>query len=162
MLQNATYNFAGLVVCRIFLGAFEGLFGTGIVYYLSLWYHRTELSRRLYWYLGPTALAGAFGGLIAYGIGHVKSSVPQWKWLFIVEAAPGFALGLFCMWVLPDRPLKNSKFSGKQLEIAHERFHAEGVDKAGKIQRKHVVWTFCDWRVYVQGECPGQSAKVLD
>ena len=58
MLQCAAYNFAGLNVCRVFLGAFEGLFGTGIVYYLSLWYHRDEMGVRVFWFLGPTAIAG--------------------------------------------------------------------------------------------------------
>lgn len=140
-----------MLVCRVFLGAFEGLFGTGIVYYLSLWYHRTELSRRLYWYLGPTAIAGAFGGILAYGVGHIKSSVPQWKWLFIIEAVPGFLLGLACLWILPDRPLKNSKFSGEEQKLARARYYEEGIDKGVKIQRKHVVWALCDWRVYMQG-----------
>jgi len=151
MLQDTAYSYSGLLACRFFLGAFEGLFGTGIVYYLSLWYHRTELSRRLYWYLGPTAIAGAFGGLIAYGIGHAAGPTPQWKWLFLVEAGPGFVLGLLCMWILPDRPLKNSKFRGQEVEIAHARYYKEGVDKTGPIQRKHIVWAFCDWRIYVQG-----------
>jgi hypothetical protein len=40
------------------LGVFEGLFGTGIVYYLSLWYHRDEMGVRVFWFLGPTAIAG--------------------------------------------------------------------------------------------------------
>jgi hypothetical protein len=31
-----------------FWGAFEGLFGTGIIYYLSLWYHRTEMGVRVF------------------------------------------------------------------------------------------------------------------
>lgn len=58
LLQCVAFNFASELVCRIFLGAFEGLFGTGIVYYLSLWYHRTEMGVRVFWFLGPTALAG--------------------------------------------------------------------------------------------------------
>jgi len=161
MLQCATYNFAGLVVCRVFLGAFEGLFGTGIVYYLSLWYHRTELSKRLYWYLGPTSIAGAFGGVIAYGVGHIQSSIPQWKWLFVIEAAPGFLLGLFCLWVLPDRPLKNSRFTEDEQKIACARYYEEGIDKAGKIQRKHVLWALCDWRVYMQGTSDLEQSRKL-
>lgn len=58
MLQNVTFNLSGELACRVFLGVFEGLFGTGIVYYLSLWYHRTEMGMRVFWFLGPTAIAG--------------------------------------------------------------------------------------------------------
>ena len=58
LLQDAAFNLAGMLVCRVFLGVFEGLFGTGIVYYLSLWYHRSEMGVRVFWFLGPTAVAG--------------------------------------------------------------------------------------------------------
>ena len=58
LLQDTAYNFAGLVTCRVFLGVGEGLFGTGILYYLSLWYKRGEMGVRVFWFLGPTALAG--------------------------------------------------------------------------------------------------------
>ena len=85
MLQNTAATFGGLVACRLFLGAFEGLFGTGIMYYLSLWYKRTELGEKLFWYLGPTAIAGAFGGLIAFGIGHAKDPALKWRYLFLVS-----------------------------------------------------------------------------
>jgi MFS family permease len=129
---------------------FEGLFGTGIVYYLSLWYHRTEMGMRVFWFLGPTSIAGAFGGLIAYGIGNINSNTPAWKWLFVIEALPAFCLGLFCLYWIPDRPLKNARFSGIDQEIAEARYHNESFDKAGPIQRKHIIWTVTDWRLYMQ------------
>ncbi|EED12602.1 conserved hypothetical protein [Talaromyces stipitatus ATCC 10500] len=66
-------------------GALEDLFGMRIVYYLSLWYHRTELGMRVSWFLGPTSIAGAIGGLIAYGIGRIRSDTPAWKWLFSLK-----------------------------------------------------------------------------
>lgn len=58
ILQMTAYNFSSLIVCRVFIGIFEGLFGTGVVYYLSLWYHRNEMGVRVFWFLGPTAVAG--------------------------------------------------------------------------------------------------------
>lgn len=57
-MQCVTRSYGGLIACRILLGTFEGLFGTGIVYYLSLWYRRTEMGLRVFWFLGPTAIAG--------------------------------------------------------------------------------------------------------
>lgn len=168
VLQTVAFNEAGLLVCRILMGAFEGLFGTGIVYYLSLWYRRDEMGMRVFWFLGPTAVAGyfflflyfkeiktnrnsAFGGLIAYGVGHINSHVPDWRFLFIIEGLPGFLLGLFCLWCLPDRPLKNSRFNKEQNEVAVARYHRDAYDRAGKIQMKHAIWTLTDWKVYMQG-----------
>lgn len=105
---------------------------------------------RVFWFLGPTSIAGAFGGLIAYGIGHIETSTPAWKWLFLIEALPAFCLGLFCLYWMPDRPLKNARFSGMDQEIAEARYRNESFDKAGPIQKKHLVWTVTDWRLYMQ------------
>ncbi|KAH8697897.1 major facilitator superfamily domain-containing protein [Talaromyces proteolyticus] len=145
--KTATFNLAGLLVCRIMLGVFEGLFGTGIVYYLSLWYRRDELGMRVFWFLGPTAVAGAFGGLISYGVGHINSHVQNWQLLFIIEGIPGFLLGAFCLYWLPDRPLKNSRFTEEQSEVAIARYRRDAYDRAGKIQKKHVIWTLTDWKL---------------
>ncbi|KAF2807539.1 MFS general substrate transporter [Mytilinidion resinicola] len=149
-LTCVAYNYAGALVCRLFLGIFEGLFGTGIVYYLSLWYHRSEMGVRVFWFLGPTAIAGAFGGLMAYGIGHIDSETPIWKWLFLIEGVPGLCLGILCLWWIPDRPSKNSRFSGRYQEIAEARYHSESFDVAGKIQLKHILLPVTDWRLYLQ------------
>lgn len=160
-LQDIAFNRSGLLACRFFIGTFEGLFGTGIVYYLSLWYHRYELGLRVFWFLGPTAIAGAFGGLIAYGVGHIKSSTPNWKWLFLVEAVPGFLLGLFCLYWLPDRPTKNSRFKGAQQEIAIARYYRESIDRDGPIQWKHVRMTITDRRLYMQAAIYLTTAACL-
>jgi hypothetical protein len=40
--------------------------------------------RMAYWF-GFAAVAGAFGGLIAFGVQHIKSSVSNWRLLFIIE-----------------------------------------------------------------------------
>jgi hypothetical protein len=37
-----------------------------------------------YWF-GFAAVAGAFGGLIAFGVQHVDSSISNWRLLFIIE-----------------------------------------------------------------------------
>ncbi len=161
VLQTTVFNLGGELACRVFLGAFEGLFGTGIVYYLSLWYHRTELGLRVFWFLGPTSIAGAFGGLIAFGIGHISSSTAPWKWLFLIEALPCFCVGLLMLYWLPDRPLKNSRFSGIDQEIAEARYYSESFDRAGKMQMKHFLWVFSDWRMYLQAVIYLPTAALL-
>ncbi|OQV03025.1 hypothetical protein CLAIMM_08125 [Cladophialophora immunda] len=161
VLQTVALNWAALLVCRVFLGVFEGLFGTGIVYYLSIWYHRDELGVRVFWFLGPTAIAGAFGGLIAFGIGHIQSSVQQWKLLFIIEGIPGFCLGLFCLYWLPDRPTKNSRFKGELQKVALARYWRETTDQNPGISKKHFVLALTDWRLYVQSAIYVPTAALL-
>lgn len=103
----------------------------------------------------------AFGGLIAYGVGHIKTSAPNWKWLFLVEAVPGFVIGLFCLYWLPDRPTKNSRFKGAQQEIAVARYYRESFDKDGPIQWKHIRMTVTDWRLYMQAAIYLTTAACL-
>ncbi|CAF1228513.1 unnamed protein product, partial [Rotaria sordida] len=67
-LMGLVNSFEGLLVCRLFLGAAEAGLFPGVSYYLSSWYKRRELSWRISIFFSAAALAGAFGGVLAYGI----------------------------------------------------------------------------------------------
>jgi len=98
---------------------------------------------------------------MAYGIGHIDSSTPNWKWLFLIEALPGFCLGLFCLYWVPDRPMNNSRFKGDDQEIAEARFHSESFEKPGKIQWKHMFAAAKDWCLYGQVAVYWPTAAML-
>lgn len=78
--------------------------------------------RMAYWF-GFAAVAGAFGGLIAFGIQNVHAAVANWKLLFIVEGIPTVLIGLLAMVILPNRPEETSMFNEKEREIALERMN---------------------------------------
>lgn len=40
------------------------------------------------WWFGFAAVAGAFGGLIAFGVQQIRSSVQNWRLLFVIEVSP--------------------------------------------------------------------------
>ena len=56
---------------RFFLGVAEGGLLPGLTYYLSLWYPRQMQSKRIGFFVAAAAVAGAFGGILAYGIQHL-------------------------------------------------------------------------------------------
>ncbi|MCV5132937.1 hypothetical protein OFL98_30050, partial [Escherichia coli] len=66
------------------------IWADSLVYYLTFWYKSDERSVRVASILASATLAGAFGGAIAYGIGHMNgaSGLSAWRWLFIIEGAP--------------------------------------------------------------------------
>lgn len=70
-LSGLAQNFAGMLVCRILLGAFEGGLFPGLVTYLTLFYTKKELALRIAALFACSALAGACGGLLAFGIGYM-------------------------------------------------------------------------------------------
>ena len=53
---------------RFLLGLFEAGFSPGCVYLISMYYKRYEVSWRLSVFYTGSFIAGAFSGLLAYGI----------------------------------------------------------------------------------------------
>lgn len=71
-------NAGGLLGNRIMLGVSEAAIAPGLSIVISMWYKRSEQPlRHGAWFLGNT-VAGIFGGVVAYAIGHVDSIAP-WK-----------------------------------------------------------------------------------
>jgi MFS family permease len=69
------------------VGVGEGFLQAGPLY-LSLWYKRDELATRGAIFFGMSAIAGAFNGIIAYGIEKNLAEAggwAPWRWLFLIE-----------------------------------------------------------------------------
>ncbi|BGP13076.1 hypothetical protein JCM10213v2_000995 [Rhodosporidiobolus nylandii] len=78
--QAATSNPAGLYVCRLFIGVGEALFGQAMALHLSLWYRPEELAKRIGLFISAGSLAGAFSGLIAYGVARIPDpALDAWR-----------------------------------------------------------------------------------
>ncbi|KAJ8495193.1 hypothetical protein ONZ45_g12963 [Pleurotus djamor] len=151
-LGSTGYNFGGLVVARLFLGIFEAGFGPGIPLYFSFFYTKSEMGVRMAYWFGFAAVAGAFGGLIAFGIQHAHTTIENWRLLFIVEGVPAMLLGVLTMFILPDRPESTSFFNEEERRIAIDRMNrSTSGDVGATVNKAHVGAAFRDWRVYVAG-----------
>ncbi|KAG9089758.1 hypothetical protein FS749_001072 [Ceratobasidium sp. UAMH 11750] len=151
-LQAVAFNFQGLLAARFFLGVFEAGFGPMIPLYYTFFYTRNEIGVRLAVWFGFAAVAGAFGGLIAYGVQHIHSSIANWRILFLIEGLPTIALGIFTLFALPDRPDTTKWLHGAQKDLAIERMSRGGMkEEAGTVNRSHVFAALKDWRVYAGG-----------
>ena len=64
-----------LCSARLFLGLAEGGLFPGVTYYLSLWYPRRMQAKRVAIFFSAATVAGAFGGILAYGIEHLEGCV---------------------------------------------------------------------------------------
>jgi MFS family permease len=85
--MGTVHNLTGLVIARVFLGMLEAGYFPGVAFYLSMWYKRSEHALRIAIFFSMATFAGAFGGLLAYGIGFMKNIGGYengWHWIFIL------------------------------------------------------------------------------
>jgi len=59
--------------------------GPAIPLYFSFFYTKQEMGLRMAYWFGFAAVAGAFGGLVAFGVQHAHSHIADWRILFIIE-----------------------------------------------------------------------------
>jgi MFS family permease len=84
LLTSLVKDFTGIVVARFFLGVVEAPFFCGVLFYLSCWYTRKELSLRMTIFFAGSLLSNAFGGLVAAGILSGLDNVRglhAWQWV---------------------------------------------------------------------------------
>ncbi|KAI0049241.1 MFS general substrate transporter [Auriscalpium vulgare] len=151
-LMSTAFNEAGLIVCRVGLGTFEAGFGPGIPLYFSLFYTKHELGLRLAYWFGFAAVAGAFGGLIAFGVQHAHDTIANWRLLFIIEGIPAVLLGVVALFLLPNRPDSTTFLTEDERALAFERANRDTSGDVGyMVNKSHIGNAFRDWRIYMGG-----------
>lgn len=145
------HSYATVATVRFFLGVFEAGLFPGLVYYLTFWYRSNERSIRVAFILASATLAGAFGGAIAFGVGHINQArgLSAWRWLFIIEGAPSCLSALFVLFFLPDYPETVRWLSEDERALALGRLSVEG----SKGMSNSDWWqdaraTLADWRLW--------------
>nr|PFH55532.1 hypothetical protein XA68_18110 [Ophiocordyceps unilateralis] len=103
-LSALVKSYGGLVACRLLLGALEAGLFPGLNVYLTLFYTKRELALRVGYLFVSAAAAGALGGLLAYGIGHLDGArgLHGWRWILLIEGLPAVVLGIVTAVALPN------------------------------------------------------------
>ncbi|KAI9484448.1 major facilitator superfamily domain-containing protein [Zychaea mexicana] len=147
MCMAAVKDFAGLLVCRLMLGILEAGFFPGVLFFLSIWYKRREYGRRVSYFWSFSSLAGAFGGLIAYGIAKIPTHILNT--LFIIEGAPSVVLALFAAWYLPNNPETAKFLSTDERELEVSRLATDqGPANDHSWSWPRAVSVFTDYKTY--------------
>ncbi|KFY80522.1 hypothetical protein V499_00626 [Pseudogymnoascus sp. VKM F-103] len=151
MLQAATKNFVGLMVLRFLIGMFEAGFAPGVALYLSFFYHRREMGLRYGLFISFSPLASCFASAMAYGIVQAKTSLVNWKLLFLVEGAPTILIAFLAYFYLPDGPKRCPTLNDRENEIVAARaLIGRGHEEEGKLNFKQVFSAFYDYKNYLQ------------
>lgn len=103
--QGLVVNKAGFYAVRFILGATEAGLFPGVIYVFSMYYTRTQRSIRVSFFFSGSALAGAFGGVLAYLLGLINGGgKPGWAWIFIVEGLITIAVSFLAYFLVPSWP----------------------------------------------------------
>lgn len=152
-LQGFVTSYSGLLATRFFLGFFETGVFPGCFYLLAMWYRREESQKRFTFFFLSTALAGAFGGLLASAIGKLDGSGGKlaWRWIFIIEGAITCVLAIGGYWLIPDFPEDTKWLSAEEREWVKERLRND-VGGSGKaqppIKLKDLKVLFTDYKFF--------------
>lgn len=148
---GGVHSFGAVTAVRFLLGVFEAGLFPGLVYYLTFWYRTEERSLRVAFVLASATLAGAFGGALAFAIGHMNQTdgLSAWRWLFIIEGIPSCVSSVLVFFFLPDYPETAKWLSVDEKALATKRLQTEGSHGHGSS----LTWTqtkdtLTDWRLF--------------
>ncbi|KAK4984727.1 hypothetical protein LTR66_008395 [Elasticomyces elasticus] len=160
-LMGLVQNYHGLLSARIFLGIAEAGLFPGVVYYNTMWYCRYEVQVRQAIFFSAASIAGAFSGLLAYGISFMNGvgGLAGWRWIFILEGMLTVLVAIAAFFTLHDFPETASFLTPEERAFVTFRLKYDGQDaetdaahrvaQSDEFSWKYVKQAFTDGQVWV-------------
>ncbi|KAJ5145920.1 Major facilitator superfamily domain general substrate transporter [Penicillium bovifimosum] len=155
VFQGLVQNWGGLMATRFFLGVFETGMFPGCFYLLGMWYTRSEAQKRFSFFFSSTTLAGAFGGLLASGIGKMDGicGYRGWRWVFILEGILTCVVSIILFFLIADFPEDVKWLTEEERTYVRAKL-AKDVGKAAHnvhMGKREVLGVFKDYKVFIGG-----------
>lgn len=133
LLLSSAQNFSGVFALRWFLGMAESAFFPLVIYYLTTFYRRGELARRLALFYAASNIANAFAGLLAFGVFQIQHpAIASWRYLFIIEGGASVLFSVFAFWYLPTSAAKAKFLNEEEKELAFFRIQTDSSSTVGE------------------------------
>lgn len=123
-----------------------------------MWYCRHEIQFRQALFFSAASVAGAFSGLLAFGISKMDGvgNLAGWRWIFILEGIATVIVAFASYALLYDFP-ETAKFLTEEerafvvyrLKYQGQSESAQRVAQAEEFKWKYVSQAFLDWQVWV-------------
>lgn len=113
-----------------------------------MWYTRTEAQKRFSFFFSSTTLAGAFGGLLAYGISRMNGvgGYMGWRWVFIIEGLITCVAACILFFFMSDFPEEVKWLTDEERAFVRAKL-ARDVGKSAhhaKLGKREVLAVFKD------------------
>ncbi|SHI27187.1 MFS transporter [Desulfosporosinus lacus] len=138
LLTFFAQNLTQLIVFRVLLGMFESGFFVGIIYWLTLWFPRSERGRVTAIFTLSLSVANIIGPPVAgYIIQYINfGGISGWRWLFIIEGILPMILGVIAWFVMRDNPDQAKWLSVEEKNVIRADLEEE---KANNLANKEPV-----------------------
>ncbi|KAL5346828.1 hypothetical protein ACLOAV_007971 [Pseudogymnoascus australis] len=151
MGQGLVNDFAGLVGTRFVLGIFEAGLFPGCIYLISMYYERYELQWRLSLFFSASIIAGAFGGLLAYGLVKMDGlgGYEGFRWIFIIEGLATAVIGALSKFWIVDWPETAKFLSDDERAMLIRKLAVDvGDARMDRLDSKSIRRTLLDWKIW--------------
>lgn len=146
----ACHNFAGLFVCRMFLGIAEGSITAGYLIITSMFYTNEEAGRRVgYWFL-MNGTAQIVSGFLSWAVYHLNpNAFAPWRLFMIVCGFLTLVIGVLFWFLVPDSPLTARFLTEHEKIVAIERLSHQSSGIENKTwKREQFVEALTDWKCW--------------
>ncbi|GME24915.1 putative transporter [Neofusicoccum parvum] len=134
----AATNWGALMAVRFLLGLFESCVQPAFIIITAMWYTREEQAVLTSLWFSMTGIQLMVGGLIAYGISHVKDApIYSWQLLFMVLGLVTVVWSGFIAWYLPDSPMKANCYDEEEKRLMFARVRGNQTGMQNKHFKKH-------------------------
>ncbi|KAJ7876256.1 MFS general substrate transporter [Mycena leptocephala] len=133
-------NWQGLIIARLFLGVTESGLAPALSFCITLWYCRDQQALPIAFYFSAATLAGAFGGLLAFGIEKMNGlgGLHGWSWIFLLEGLLTIAISLLSFWAMVDYPSTATFLTPAEREHLIEVLRRDTVGEPSHFDMKFV------------------------
>ncbi|WVQ83730.1 hypothetical protein IAT38_005874 [Cryptococcus sp. DSM 104549] len=153
-------NRAAWFPLRMLLGLFEAGMYPGCAYVLTTWYTPEQIHGRTTIFYCGASMAGAFSGLLAFGIGQLDHTwgYRGWRFIYVIEGLFSVCVAVAAYFVVQDAPEKQGKWlnaEDRRFLVLRNRF-TYGKDKSGssdKLKKSDILQALKSWHVWVMSFC---------
>ncbi|KAL9002053.1 MAG: hypothetical protein Q9188_004999 [Gyalolechia gomerana] len=157
-LMGIVQDFKGLLIARLFLGVTEAGLYPGVAYYITMWFCREEVQFRQAMFFSAASVAGAFSGLLAFGIAKMDGvgGYEGWRWIFILEGILTVLVACIAFFTIYDFPETAQFLTAPERAWVVHRLRYQGSKDSGQMvaesenfKWKYVRDAFTDWQIYL-------------
>lgn len=145
-------TYKSLIVARVFLGLTESGLFPGVTFYLSLWYRRRDVAKRIAIFFSAATVAGAFGGILAYGIERMEGigGLHGWQWIFCLEGLVTMVIAFGSYFTMHDYPTTATFLTDDEKKAIGRMLQEDTQGLATHYDTKFVWQAMSDYKTYVQ------------